>query len=89
MEDFSEIDKRVRANKKAFFSHLYGIKSNFEDKISEINKRVGLNKGVEVIFFPKKNKICCSIIRQVRVATWEATRSCKIGHRFCSHLSKC
>ena len=39
-------------------------KSGFEGKFSEINKRVGPNK---VVFFPKNNKICCTIIWQVRV----------------------
>ena len=34
---------------------------------SEINKRVGLNKVVQVFLFLKNNKICCTIIWQVRV----------------------
>ena len=62
---FSEINKRVGW---IFFSHLYSRwKSGFEGKFSEINKRGGPNKIVQQLFPPKNNKICCTIIWQVRV----------------------
>ena len=49
-----------------FFSFMYVGKSGFEGKISEIYKCVGLKNGVQVEFFPKNYKICCTIIRQFR-----------------------
>ena len=55
MASFQEIVEKT-------FSHLCMGKSRLGRKISEINKRVGDN-----IF--EKNKICCTIIRQVRVAS--------------------
>ena len=35
--------------------------------LTEINKRAGWNKGVQVGKFLKFNKICCTIIRDLKV----------------------
>ena len=37
--------------------------------LTEINKRAGWNKGVQVGKFLKFNKICCTIIRDLKVHT--------------------
>jgi hypothetical protein len=41
----------------------------YEGKISEINISVYLDKGELVKIFSKINKICCMLIRQVRVVS--------------------
>ena len=69
LADFSEIDKHVdfKAVQEGFFLIYIGENQVLKENISEIDKREGPNKVVQVFFSPKINKICCTIIWQVRV----------------------
>ena len=40
----------------------------FSLKISKFNKSAGWNRGVQVGKFLKFNKVCCTIIRETKVA---------------------
>ena len=56
------------------------MKSGFDGKISEVKKCLGPNKSCVGEIFPKNNKICCTISRQVRVP--------KFKHFQVDHLDK-